>query len=1188
MSKQYLNSLLFMLALVLVSCNTGFKLTPTPIEEFLVNPTATLTPTLAPPDEPALLISEVLTGVDGDNNFEFIELYNTGAEAPFDLKGWSLWYKLSDNDPEKLVYSWAEHTLVPPQGHYLLVRDGQDVGIAPDMTFDVSMIPQRGSLQLRLLGGDVVDSITWGEGSAAFVEGKPANALKNGLALERLPGGTKGNWMDTGDNLVDFSFSSPSPQNTGSPLTPEREAGLTLSVDAPESVAPGDEFEYAISVTNETGQIVNNVVVQFPISLDLDIIQTPAEIEVSDQAEFWGLDHIWQSHQVALWNIGALDGGERASATLSLRAPWTYTQILVANYSVQAEDWPSPTFGGPVRVLVEGGAVPIGVIQDLVGEDLVVEGTATMYTGGFYAGTGNVKFYLEDETGGVQVWVPDGEGDVDVRIGSRVRVSGNLTVYRGALELIVNNLENVEEIEIPGANEAWTPTLTSIGNASKDPALAGRLVQVDGIVTRNEEFSYSYELDLMDEAGQLVSLYVDKLTNINVETIELGHYFRATGILEILDTIQLLYPRVQADLERIYPPELTLEMDAPTTVLTGDEIKVTLTAVNYTMDLLTNLVITAVMPRRGGVSFISASDGGEINGSNIIWTIPELAGNGTSVSVSYDLEVTASDGFLTFKDYRATADEWLEPAGGDPYLVFLGETVPIWAIQGPGDRSPYIFSMLTTGGTVTGVFPELQGFWVQETKTDNDPSTSAGLFIHTGELEIPVVAGNTVQLTGIVRETYQQTQVQITNPDDIVTLETGGPLPTTVMLDPPPDETESNAYYERLEGMLVQVNQIGSAVSPTSKYGEYVMVLAYRDVERIWQGDAAQNGLAIMVDDGSSAVHEDRSRLPYVINTGDRISGLIGPLAYTFGRYKIEPIVQPQVEPVETPAPSLELTSDDAFSIMTWNVENLFDVLDPHPSSPEKPGIREYKVSIAKVANTILAAGAPTIVGLQEVENVDILEDIAEHEALSEFNYQFFLIEGTDSRYIDNGYLVRGDVANVVDEVQHIAPEGLTSRPPLQIEVDIQTPTGSVSVHVLNNHFTSMSGGEAATEPRRNAQADWNVTVLQGILGENPGALVAIIGDLNSYYDSLPIDTLRDAGLVHVFEIDPEGGWYSYIYQGGSQTLDHILVTSNLFDLIHQVDILHVNADYAPPEAGDESPLRKSDHDPVIATFLLP
>jgi predicted extracellular nuclease len=273
---------------------------------------------------------------------------------------------------------------------------------------------------------------------------------------------------------------------------------------------------------------------------------------------------------------------------------------------------------------------------------------------------------------------------------------------------------------------------------------------------------------------------------------------------------------------------------------------------------------------------------------------------------------------------------------------------------------------------------------------------------------------------------------------------------------------------------------------------------------------------------------------------------------------------------------------------MTWNVENLFDFTDPNPADPEMPTLREYKVSIAKVANTILAAGAPTIVGLQEVENIGILEDIAELEDLAEYDYRSYLIEGTDSRYIDVGYLVRGDVASVVDEQQYPAPEGLTSRPPLMIQVEIRTDSGPVSVFVLNNHFTSMSGGEEATEPRRNAQAAWNVTVMNEILDHYPDAYLAVIGDLNSFYDSLPIDTLREAGLNHVFEFDPQADWYTYIYQGASQTLDHILVTGNLFDLIRRVNVLHVNADYTLPDAGDESPLHESDHDPVVAVFSPP
>ncbi|RME06443.1 MAG: hypothetical protein D6803_06475, partial [Anaerolineae bacterium] len=344
-------------------------------------------------------------------------------------------------------------------------------------------------------------------------------------------------------------------------------------------------------------------------------------------------------------------------------------------------------------------------------------------------------------------------------------------------------------------------------------------------------------------------------------------------------------------------------------------------------------------------------------------------------------------------------------------------------------------------------------------------------------------------------------------------------------------------------------------------------------------------GWAIVVDDGSYGAHDDRSTLPYVVNVGDEVTNLVGPLAYTFGDYKIEPVVQPQITSVENEPPSLPPLAADEFSLMTWNVENLFDFQPPNPSSPPMPTLDEYRLYIAKVANTILAAGAPTIVGLQEVENIGVLEDIAAHEALADFDYQPVLIEGTDSRGIDVGYLIRGDQARILAFEQYPAPEGITSRPPLMVQVEITTSAGAVTVYALNNHFTSMSGGEKATEPRRTAQAAWNVTVMQQLLDADPGAYLAVMGDLNSYYDSLPVNTLRDAGLVHVFERLPEDERYTYIYHGQSQVLDHILVTPELMALLRRVDVLHVNADYAIPAPDDESPIRKSDHDPVVAVF---
>jgi len=393
------------------------------------------------------------------------------------------------------------------------------------------------------------------------------------------------------------------------PQTPGLETGLSISVEAPEVVSPGSQFEYTISVTNDADHGLQNVTVQLPISLELEIIQIPSDAEISDKAQFWGLEHIGETSQVIIWSIGSLDAGDTASTTITVLTPWTYMEAVTANYSVQTEDIPSPTLGGPVRVSVEGGSIPIGALKDLVGKDLAIEGTATMFTGGYYAGTGNVKFYLEDETGGVMVWVPEGEGSVNVAIGSQVRVFASLELYRGALELIVNDVADVEILAGPGDNPAWQPVIVSVGEAANNPDLAGKLVQVEGIVGRNEDFSYSYEIDIIDDTGQVVTLYVDKLTNINVEAIETGQPYQTTGILEIRDIIQQINPRIQDDFERMYPPILALEMDAPNTVLSGDELEISLTAYNYTPDPLTDLVITATLPKRGGVKFISASDG---------------------------------------------------------------------------------------------------------------------------------------------------------------------------------------------------------------------------------------------------------------------------------------------------------------------------------------------------------------------------------------------------------------------------------------------------------------------------------------------------------------------------------------------------------------------------------------------------
>jgi len=1188
MARRILFVLIICVLALVTACTERTAETPTLSGEPTAEPSPEAIETLEV-IPPRVFISEVLGGLQGNNNYEFIELYNPGNSAPFDLRGVSLWYKLVEGEEAQLVYQWDDHALIPPLGHYLLGRAGEEYRVAVDAIIQIPLVPQRGGLQLRDAQGSVLDSLGWGSGGGDFTEVAPAAAMQNGISLERAPTGVSGNGLDTNNNSADFVIKQyPNPQNTGSPVAPAWDESLAISLEAPGSVEPGEEFAYSISVTNRTGGAVHDVVVQIPIPKVFEIIEIgDAEgMQISEQAAFWDLDRIGENNQLVLWSHDSLDANQTQTASIQVKAPWTYLSVAAANTSVQASDWPQAGFGGTVWTEVVGGAIPIGIARTFLNEEIIIEGIATMYTGGYYAGSGNTKFYIEDETGGIQVWVDDGEGEVEVSLGDRVRVQGVLLAYRGAMEL-APAIDGVEVIEKVSDVSQWTPSQASVEQVSNDILnLPGKLVQAEGTVARVEEFTYSYEIDLVDEAGHLARIYIDKLTEISVEAIESGEKYRVTGVIEVRDTSQQMYPRVQEDLVKVFPPGLYLELGAPNNVSTRENFSVSLTATNHTSELLSDVVITAPLPLYD-FRIESISDGGTQTDDVITWTISELAGNGGSVTVSFEANSITSEASLRLDQAQAVAAEQSEAATSQTHYIFLGETVPIWAIQGEGPRSPYIFNTATTIGVVTGVFPELEGFWIQSLDADADDNllTSEGLYIFTGEMEVDVLPGDWVQVTGVVRESYQQTQLQVAAQEDILVLSSGNTLPLPVELDPPPLEVDSQIYFEALEGMFVQVTGPAVAVAPTNRYGEFALVRPEHQVERLWQG--GENGIAILVDDGSIATHDDSSMLDYAINTGDQVSGLAGPLAYTFGSYKLEPVTIQKVSPVESDLPSLPPLASDEFSLMSWNVENLFDFQSPHPSSPPMPGIDEYKLYIEKVANTIVASGLPTIVGLQEVENIGVLEDIAEHAILAKYEYQPVLIEGSDSRGIDVGYLVRGDHAIVIREFQYVAPEGLTSRPPLLVEVEVTTDAGSATVFVLNNHFTSMSGGEEATEPRRNAQAAWNVTVMEEILAENPGAYLSVVGDLNSYYDALPIDTLREAGLVHVFEELPASERYTYIYRGASQVLDHILVTPNLMELLRRVDVLHVNADFAPAVPGDSSPQRKSDHDPVISVFSL-
>ena len=101
------------------------------------------------------------------------------------------------------------------------------------------------------------------------------------------------------------------------------------------------------------------------------------------------------------------------------------------------------------------------------------------------------------------------------------------------------------------------------------------------------------------------------------------------------------------------------------------------------------------------------------------------------------------------------------------------------------------------------------------------------------------------------------------------------------------------------------------------------------------------------------------------------------------------------------------------------------------------------------------------------------------------------------------------------------------------------------------------------------------MTLSNEIVTENPGANIVSVGDFNDFQFSETLKIHEGEHMTNMINTVDKADRYTYLFQGNSQVLDHILVSNHLADST-KTDILHINADFTDM-AG-----RASDHDPVL------
>lgn len=375
---------------------------------------------------------------------------------------------------------------------------------------------------------------------------------------------------------------------------------------------------------------------------------------------------------------------------------------------------------------------------------------------------------------------------------------------------------------------------------------------------------------------------------------------------------------------------------------------------------------------------------------------------------------------------------------------------------------------------------------------------------------------------------------------------------------------------------------------------------------------------------------------PIEVTAGATVKNLVGVIDYSYRRYTlaIDATSTPTVEGNKTftkvsPAAEREMT------IGSFNIENFFDD-EKNSSGVANEAVQTKEAFQRKLNKASLAIrnvlSMPDLLGVVEVENQKALNKLAAKinadavaEGKPDPKYEAYLEDGNDPRGIDSGFLVKASKIKVLETKQlgkdakldfagGSGDSELFDRPPFLIRVQVIDSKSAtpLAVTAIVNHFKSYLGIDSEKDgPRvrqkRKQEAEWLANFVVEREKANPDERLLVCGDFNAFlyndgYNDL-IGTLRGrpdqtvlvpsktyaTGLFNLANsIKDVANRYSYVHDGSTQVLDHILVNGKLAGRVLKFGYARLDADFPVSYSNDaERPERVSDHDAPVVFLSL-
>lgn len=530
------------------------------------------------------------------------------------------------------------------------------------------------------------------------------------------------------------------------------------------------------------------------------------------------------------------------------------------------------------------------------------------------------------------------------------------------------------------------------------------------------------------------------------------------------------------------------------------------------------------------------------------------------------------------------------------------QNLSISEVQGDALSSPYEGQTVSLDSVVVTATGD-NGFFVQSRpgQEDGDILTSEGLRVYLGNAS-GLQPGDLLNISGNIQEFAGETEISGSGTDwEVIATNQALPDPVALNANFPSKQLAPIPDLERVEGMRIIVTD-ATICSPGTAFEEAGFYLSEkRPFREAGIPTPGINGLPIW-DNNPELIFFDAG---YTDTNNERLaSGMklnaSGVLSIHNDHYLLLPTTY-QLTGELSDRRAKEKTAGEV-SIGCLNA--LF--LDSD-SSPDNIIHRQ------QIAIYILdGMKAPNIVAVQEVENIQAMQDVANRirDLDPSVDYEVYL-EGTGSSPINLGYFVDKTIIDVTleqlgrNETLSIGGR-MHDRPPFLLRgafaTDPPTPIQLLNVHLKS--LNGITGGNASGVRTKRHEAAISVArMVQDRQDQN----LMVLGDFNAFQFSdgyvdvvnqisgqpslgaeRPVEPVVDPPLMNLSTTVAEEDRYSYVFRGNAQILDHCL--SNEMDglVFKELQFIRGNADNPDLYVNNpQTPQFSSDHDGFVVYFDL-